>query len=312
MFLIRTYTINILSRYLIQTTKTRLVLLITEMDFNPLDDVNTNMGKLFTLLNSMDTRAEDRHKFIKSELSVIKSEQVALKSSHLKLKEKCQVLANEVVQMKCTLNRFEQQEIINNVVIRGVPEISNEQQSDTKNIVYEIFKLMNIVADVDDVLDIFRFGMNKNSPRPIMLKLRNNVYKNLLISSKRKIRLSAASIIYNGTPIGSMNNLIFMDEQLTPFSASIYYGARNMKKEKIVAYAWTRNGTVFVKKDDKSKTINLRSPREVADLYKRLTGRTMVNDDLSSSFFDYEDELEVNSHDKSTESPNNQGKRRKK
>lgn len=277
------------------------------MEFNPSDDVNTNMGKLFALINNMDTRAEDRHKFIKSELTSLKFEQKRMKSSHLKLKEKCQFLAGEVQDMKRSLNNFEQRELNSNVIIRGVPEVPNEKQSETGHIVYEILKLLSFESS-NEIVDIFRFGQSGKSPRPIMLKMFSSASKKTLLSSKKKCRIAAESIRINGRSIGSANDVIFMDEQLTPFSASIYYGARNLKKEKVVSFAWTTDGTVFVKKDEKSKPIKLSSPREVSIVYERLTGRKMLKDDLYSPIFDYDDELDNEDLNKSTESP----KRRRK
>lgn len=190
------------------------------MEFDARDDVNTNMGKLFALVNNMNSRAENRHTLLTNELLTSKNEQKLTITSHLELTDSCQFLAGEVQEMNYSLNNFDGKEISNNILIKGVPKVPNEKHEDSGYIISEVLELLSFEMRSEEVVDTYRIGLSGESPTPSILKLINNFTIKFLSTSKRKRRITAASVVkckkksavYKGCSMGGP--MISQDEQL--------------------------------------------------------------------------------------------------
>lgn len=58
---------------------------------------------------------------------------------------------------------------------------------------------------------------------------------------------------------GFETDKIYINEHLTKDNTAIFYEARKLKKNGFVKYAWVKNGTVKVKKEDGGKAIIIQS-----------------------------------------------------
>lgn len=60
------------------------------------------------------------------------------------------------------------------------------------------------------------------------------------------------------------NNAIYINEQLTIKANKIFYLARQLKKDKKIKYAWTRDGKVYIKQQESDEKIRITDEEELS------------------------------------------------
>jgi len=241
---------------------------LTDFDVN--DDMKKNFAVLFKMMKEESAKAEQRHNEVKSEILKLKGKYVLLKKSHVDLQKKFNLLADEMLKVKYSVNTTQQHNLRNNVVIRGLPEIENE---DLHYYVTNCFSKMNFNLDNNLVTHCARFGksVSQDKPRPILLVLQNNETKIKLMEA-RKNRINCSQIYHNDEPVGAQDQKIYVDDHLTPMTAAIFNEARKLQREKLVQFVWTKNGIVFARINVNSKARRLSSPQDSFALYQEATG----------------------------------------
>ena len=126
----------------------------------------------------------------------------------------------------------------NNLLVDGIKEERNE------NVRLKISDLIQNKMGVDlgqhQICDVYRVGRpNSSNPRKLLIKFANSSVKNKVYQQRLGLR-------NNQDP--SMKN-VFINEDLTRAKQEIFYHARKLKKDKIIANTWTRDGQVYIKVD---------------------------------------------------------------
>ena len=126
----------------------------------------------------------------------------------------------------------------NSVRIHGVPEMQGEL---TDNIVVRIGE--TIGADIfPEMIDrSHRVGRESDDfDRPIICKFTSHKHKLALLTKKKKLKDVDVQDIFGA-------DAIFLNEDLTKQRAQLAKHARALKKKKLIADTWTRDGVIFVK-----------------------------------------------------------------
>ena len=99
---------------------------------------------------------------------------------------------------------------------------------------------MGVDLGQHQICDVYRVGRpNSSNPRKLLIKFANSSVKNKVYQQRLGLR-------NNQDP--SMKN-VFINEDLTRAKQEIFYHARKLKKDKIIANTWTRDGQVYIKVD---------------------------------------------------------------
>lgn len=247
----------------------------TGMEYEQLDandNVNINMQKIFNLLqdNSMNLksyRAEINEKFesLNNRCNVLEAHNRELTDKFNFVYDKCQVLESG-------LSNIQQQQIENNIVIRGTPEIETND-NELKNMIKAVLLALGINLDIKTIITAFRIGKKKDSTngnhskRPIVVKLTEHKLKEAILEAKRKKKLTCNTILVNNKPMGAETDQIYIDEQLVQHKLKLFHEARQFKKQGSIKFLWTKNGRILLREKEKEPVKEIEHEGHIDDLY---------------------------------------------
>lgn len=231
----------------------------------------------------------------RKELSMINSNLHEIKTVNQKIEQSMDFLAkqNEELQKKITvletqakkdrehINMLEDkmEEIQRSsrktcLEIKNVPSRRMETKDDLINLVTSLSKSVNCIIEKSDIKDIFRIQGRKSEERntPIIVETSSTLTKNDFLKScksfniknKEKLRAKHLGLTINeDTPV-------FVSEYLTVKGARLYFLARDLSKTKHYKFCWTSFGKVYMRKDENSPVIIIKSESQVHHLMQEI------------------------------------------
>ena len=150
-----------------------------------------------------------------------------------------QDLQSRVRKLEETCDELEQYSRRNTVRIRGIPEALNEN---TDALVKELAarKLEVPVAD-HDVVRSHRVGRKEDdprTPRDLIVRFTTHNTKVAVMRAARQLRGSST----------------LLNEDMTRTRSTIAWEARNLKRDNKLTGTWTRDGIIFIKRDNLIKS----------------------------------------------------------
>lgn len=149
-------------------------------------------------------------------------------------------LANEV-------NKNEQKQLENNIIIKGIPQIGANEN--LNKILCSVYKALKI--DIPGA-KCFRVGTTKNktSAETSLIKVcfKTREDKQRFMQAKKQTSLTVSSL-----GLGSNRDDIFINHDLTKRNQYLHMLARKYKKDNNYKYVWVSDGNILLKKDDNSK-----------------------------------------------------------
>ncbi|CAG9137970.1 unnamed protein product [Plutella xylostella] len=139
-----------------------------------------------------------------------------------------------------------------NLEIVGLPELKEENLNET---LIKIAKEVGITLLDSDIVHVNRITPRAKVPgrsRVIIAKMRNRLLKDNIISSARKSRLTTQSMGLGGEP-----KPVFVNEHLSMYNKQILRMAKDAARMKNHQFTWTKNGRIYVRKNDTSPAIRI-------------------------------------------------------
>lgn len=158
-------------------------------------------------------------------------------------------LKSRVQDLELKLDRYDQNNLSDSVDIIGVPVLRDENVPIT---VCKILKTINVNITNTDIKSYKRFDNFPNGdPGKIVVRFKSTEIKNDIFTKKKKKTL-LSTIISNKEP----SNKMFINESLTRFRRRLFAEVKKLKKSGIIKFAWTKNGTILIKRreEDDSAT----------------------------------------------------------
>lgn len=193
--------------------------------------------------------------------------------------------------METTLNNIRQTGMECDLVISGIGELE-KNNDELLSMVSAVLKFVKCDKQYI-VRSATRIGKSTNSnskkttgPRSILVKTGSKEEKIMILKAKRKVIISADKVIFNGKPIGSSQDVIYFNENLTKLNGDIYFAALKLKKLRLVKYVWLRNGTTYIKEQDDSKVIQVSNPEQINSFRTKNNLNSTPIDDMFISFED--------------------------
>lgn len=177
-----------------------------------------------------------------------------------KLKEENHKLRSEVVMLNSRVNDLEQFSRLNNLEIVGVSERKDENLYD---IAQNIANTMDFDLSVQNIEFIHRVQTrnSEGKPKNIIMKLTSRKIKeNFLNTAKAKRKADGGHILK------FRDDRIFINEHLTNENKVLFSKSREFAKEKHYKFVWVRNGHVFLRKDERSKIIQVKTEETFSKL----------------------------------------------
>ncbi len=199
-------------------------------------------------------------------IHVVESRCTALEAENKHMKTTIKRHEEELEKMKTTLQQKEKQQKRNNLKVSGVQEEENENTKEkVRNFLRDSLKLE---IKADDIQCAERMGVRRKqepnarrtqtTSRPILIKFNNYWVRREVYRERFQLK--------------SLKDRVFINEDLPPEQATLFFEARQLVKKNILASAWTWEGDVYVKvkKDDKK-----------GELVKNLTMLSYYGSDVS-------------------------------
>lgn len=218
--------------------------------------INETKSTIFTEIES---------KFNDFKNEVLKNVRIEIDELNKKVKELDSVnsqlmqLKSDVKLLNTKILQQENSAIASDLRITGIPYTDTE---DLNNIFDNICQALN--TNTPHVKSIFRVKHFKNirnvADPPIIVKLRSPFEKNRLIKTLaafRRKNKSPLRLIHAGL---QSDVPFYVNENLTPHNYDIFKAALRLKKDKVLATAYTVRGIVYVKKLDGDKPFPIEMP----------------------------------------------------
>ncbi|XP_044749735.1 uncharacterized protein LOC123310334 [Coccinella septempunctata] len=221
-------------------------------------EMKSLVAKYETLLESVNFCSDSVSSFERSmsaidrmmvDMERITRENMQLKSTVKDLQERMEVL--------------EQQSRVNNLEICGVPEKANENVSHIISRVAEVIGCPINSSDVDSFYRVPTFDISR--PKPIVVKFTSKQKRDdFLGASKTKRRQSLQP--NKGLKIENISDNLYINEHLTPKNKKLLKKTKEVTRSKNYKFAWTRNGFIFVRKDDRSRVVRVSSEEDLSKI----------------------------------------------
>lgn len=183
-----------------------------------------------------------------------------------------QHLEATVADLKMQLNERDQDLLLNDIVLSGVPETIGENVNSLLNI---LSLKLGVQLDERDVVDVARVGSVRRNrtdnteniapprPRNIAVRFARRVTRDQVISAARVRRgLNTTDIGLQGQP-----RRIYVNERLTPLNGKLFHSAREAGKGCNYKYIWTKGGKIFIKQEDGAITKRVRSDIDISEIF---------------------------------------------
>ena len=159
--------------------------------------------------------------------------------------DRISVLENKVENLENKLDDMEQYSRRNSIRISGIEETSSE------DITEKVINLINNDIKVDppittnEIDRLHRVGPTRNgSVRPVLVKFATYRTKNKVMRNRRNLKPSSSAISKGKD---SVQQKIFVNEDLTKKRVNLLWQARQLKRNGKLQDCWTWDGSVLVK-----------------------------------------------------------------
>ncbi|XP_026749124.2 uncharacterized protein LOC113509897 [Galleria mellonella] len=170
-------------------------------------------------------------------------------------------------------NRIEDQQMLSrkqNFELKNVPRKESETREDLVDMVIHLSKTVGCEISRRDITDIYRVRGKKDGLKntPIVVETSSSFVKidlmkmSKMYNVKNKTKLMAKHLGFHRNE----DVPIYISENLTSKGARLHYLARDLVKSKKYKFCWTAYGKVYIRRDENSPIITLKSEAQCNQL----------------------------------------------
>lgn len=172
----------------------------------------------------------------------------AFKEEHSHVNEKIKMMENK-------LNEIEQRDKINNLEIKGIEEMKDEN---LKTTCVTMATKLGVDMSGDDIETIYRVNNKaKKEPRDIIVKLKSQILKENIMQ-KKKSKVNSKDITK-----GKLDKTIYINEHLTPYNKMLLWEAKSQATEKGYKFVWVKNGLIFARKNETARICRIQHKDDI-------------------------------------------------
>jgi hypothetical protein len=157
----------------------------------------------------------------------------------------------KLIQIDSKIDDLEQNQRKNTLRLIGLAE-SVQEDTPTKviNFLNQTMKLKIVLSDFDNIHRLPTKGLNNH--RDIILKLNSHLAKISILKQRSNLR--------------KLPDRVYINEDLTKARSYIFKCARDAVKQKKIAAAYTRDGTIFIKQTENASPIRVRDENHLNEI----------------------------------------------
>ena len=226
------------------------------------------LAPLFTKINVLSTKVDEAiHslEFLSEKYDELNLKVNKLENENKELNQQNEYLRRELTSTKAEFkivqdvqDDLEQYTRRDCLELRGIPERIGEN---TNEIVMKIASTIGVVVEESDISISHRLGIKQNfhsqrSFKAIIVKFTRRTKREEMYAAKSKLKdVGINDLGY--TRFG--NSKIFMVESLTSKRKELFKHCVQAKKSEVYRYLWTRQGKIYMRKNDDSPAIHITS-----------------------------------------------------
>ncbi|XP_063388289.1 uncharacterized protein LOC134674163 [Cydia fagiglandana] len=172
-------------------------------------------------------------------------------------------LAATVAALKIELCDRDQDLLLNDVEITGIPEVQSENST---HLVCLVARKLGVDLEERDIVFAERVGAARAArvrPRPLVVRLaRRGPRAELLRAARVRRGADTADFGLPGSPCR-----FYVNERLTRTNRTLFYLARQECKRLDWRYQWTKDGRVYVRRNKDSAARRLRSESDIPEVF---------------------------------------------
>ncbi|KOB68144.1 Zinc finger DNA binding protein [Operophtera brumata] len=236
------------------------------------DGLNVTQNVQINTVLAALTEIQQTNILVQTTITHLSEENVELKAKIQKMEMQAKNDKERIVLLENKFEDFQRTERKANVEIKNVPLKGDETKKDLHQMVFRLYKSLNVEVDRSDIADIIKTRKPKAERSTLIVELSNTFIKTDLLKAAKTYnlrnktsKLSAKLMGLNAHP----DTPIFISENLTPTASRLYFLARDFKTANNYKYCWTSYGKVYLRLDENTPIINVTNDAQIQQLVQK-------------------------------------------
>lgn len=177
------------------------------------------------------------------------------------IKENYLSVNSEVCKLNDKINRLEQHLRECNIEIHGIVETKGENLHAITQKMCEAVAVNLSSSDLVSCVRVAKLNKDSNRPRTIIAKLCSRMRRDEVLSGVTRYNKANKGNKLNTLSLGlsDIRTPIYVSEHLSPHYKALHAAARLRAKERGYKFIWIRNGNIYVRKEESSRYILIKS-----------------------------------------------------
>lgn len=165
-------------------------------------------------------------------------------------------LRKRVVELEGKCGEIEQISLNKGLILSGIP--NQGKNEDVHDITKKVLKAINCKINNNDIEEVYRRGKDGSQ---IVINLKTEQIRDNILKKRKE----ATSVKVTECNLNGENNVIYFNEYLTSYMNKLFYDARCLKNNGY-KFVWVKSGKIFIRKDEKSKIIQIRNSDDIDNI----------------------------------------------
>ncbi|KAL4704819.1 hypothetical protein ACJJTC_001294 [Scirpophaga incertulas] len=229
------------------------------------DQLNVIREEIRAMFAELNSNQNKRLNQIIKDVAEIKAQSSAIHGEVETLEKEKKEHLLYIASLEAKIDDIQRSNKSSTIELRNVPcQSKKENQSVLVGIVQQTCKVLNIEYGPQDLKDVY--GINtKSGGTTIVAEFTQALKKQEVLKTAKAFNKENRNNRLNSTHIGLPGKTvpIYISESLTSKARRLFYLARDLAKSTDYKYCWTSNGKVFIRKNDDSPHIEIKSENDV-------------------------------------------------
>ena len=174
-------------------------------------------------------------------------------------------MKNENEQLQFKINELDNLTRMKSLEIHNIPQVQNEK---TCRVAVNILKMVEPSITEADIEDCYRLRRltereeNGKTSHPILVKFFSRQKRTKCLINRKLL----SNINFH--EVGINTTKVYLNENLTPITKSLFYKANTLKKTTGWKFIWTKNGIIKVRKSNDSPVVVIKNELDLTKIVK--------------------------------------------
>lgn len=207
---------------------------------------------------------------IENSVSYLAAQNEEFQKKIIELENQVKQDRNQIIMLESKIEELQMNSRKSSFEIKNVPKKPSENKDDLIQMVLSLSKTVDCDISKSDIKDIYRVRpkSSENKSPPIVVETNSTILKNDFLKMAKSYNVKHKSkLCANHLGLGfKEDSPIYLTEHLTPKAARLYFLARDLIKSKNFKFCWTAYGKVYVRENEHTKIILIRSESQVQQI----------------------------------------------